>query len=232
MTLGERETDVLVYLVRTRPSGDTLAGIREAMVAQGVTLMDATTGVPRALSLLHELRFIDRLANDPTWYATAEGVDAVAAAAVELSVDERAALRFFAQVEPDCIGVLPGQFDDAVRALAGAGLVSIASAAGGIPIASITDAGRRALERPVVMSLLTELADGVGKKHVTITSPLGEHRGVLTHVAVVANDFGRAGIEITVSMDDGGEIVLFQPRRRLPAEAERPQNAPRSEDPR
>lgn len=73
--LGERETDVLGWLVFTSPSGGTVDGIRRGIVEQGIaTPAETDHGVPQALTLLRELEFVNVV--NGTWYATAEGVAA------------------------------------------------------------------------------------------------------------------------------------------------------------
>lgn len=78
VTLGEREEDVLAYLVRGAPgrSDNTRDTIVAALQAQGVAA-DAR-GVAAALRTLHALRFVGATGGGETplrWHATAEGVD-------------------------------------------------------------------------------------------------------------------------------------------------------------
>lgn len=80
--LGERETDVLVWLVMDRPAGANQGQIVNAMCERGISDNDAIRGVHHALRLLHTLRLVQTTGNEVsgvTWYATAEGVEAVRA---------------------------------------------------------------------------------------------------------------------------------------------------------
>lgn len=86
VTLGERETDVLVYLTERGGSvGVTRDGIAAAMGGRPSTLTphDIMVNVTRALNTLHALRFVGTTGGGEVplrWYATADGVDAVRAA--------------------------------------------------------------------------------------------------------------------------------------------------------
>lgn len=82
VTLGERESDVLVFLTIDQPRGAQQGEIVNAMRERGVETNEAIRGVHHALRLLHELRFVQTTGNEQagvTWYATAEGVEAVKA---------------------------------------------------------------------------------------------------------------------------------------------------------
>lgn len=72
VTLGERESDVLLCLVNTPNTSFTQDEIVREMTDQGAPRDDAKVGVPRALRLLHQLGFVRTVGNERNlaWIAT------------------------------------------------------------------------------------------------------------------------------------------------------------------